>query len=461
MRTGRFQAKLEETIRKMNASVAFDRRLYRQDIRGSEAYARALARVGIISEADLEAILGGLAAILKEIEAGSFEFSDDLEDIHMNIEARLTERIGEPGARLHTGRSRNDQVVTDLRLYLREEAEAAIAGIEQLARGLLDVAEREVEVLVPAYTHLQRAQPVLLAHHLLSYVEMLRRDRGRFEAARRSADVLPLGSGAVAGNACGIDREFLRQELGFAALSHNSMDAVSDRDFVLDYLYACSVLAIHLSRFAEDVILWSSEEFGWVILDDRVSTGSSLLPHKRNPDACELLRGKTGRLLGHLLALSVTLKGLPLTYNKDLQEDKEGLFDGVETIRLLLAAAAVVVETLRFDHTRIAEALQGGYVEAVGLSDYLVAKGMPFREAHRVVGEMVRAAEKQGKTLAELDWKAAKKFSNLIEPDVAEQLGARSAVERMGSIGGTAPQRVREEIARGRRDFEGEGDGRE
>ena len=324
MRSGRFQKRLDETMERLNASIEFDRRLYVEDIQGSLAWARALRGSGFLSEEEAEKICEGLKRIESEIDAGKFEFSTALEDIHMNVEARLTEMIGGPGEKLHTGRSRNDQVATDLRLYLKRVSLEIVDQVADLIRATTDTAEREIDVVIPAYTHLQRAQPVLLAHHLMAYAEMLLRDRQRFVWAADQADVSPLGSGACVGNQFGIDRDALRDELEFARLTHNSMDGVSDRDFVCDFLHASSLLMVHLSRWSEDLILWSAAEFGFVTLDDAVTTGSSMLPQKKNPDACELVRGKCGRVLGALLGLLTTLKGLPLTYNKDLQEDKEG-----------------------------------------------------------------------------------------------------------------------------------------
>src|SRR5262245_18619709 len=383
-------------MRDLNASVDFDRRLFAEDIRGSLAWAEALRAAGTITEGEAARIAEGLRAIEQEILEGRFEFSRDREDIHMNVEAALVSRIGAAGEKLHTGRSRNDQVATDLRLYVKAASKAAAVEAAALIAELVRKAEEELEVVIPAYTHLQRAQPVLLSHQLLAYAEMLVRDRRRFLAARDAADVCPLGSGACAGNQFGIDRELLREKLGFRELTRNSLDAVSDRDFVADYLYAAALLMVHLSRLAEDLILWSAAEFGLVRLDDAVSTGSSMLPQKRNPDSLELARGKVGRVVGHLLGLLTVLKGLPLTYNKDLQEDKEGLFDVVDTLKAVLPVMRVAVATLRIDRARAAALLRGGYLEAIGVADYLTRAGVPFREAHRIAGALVRRAESLG-----------------------------------------------------------------
>jgi argininosuccinate lyase len=453
MRHGRFDKDLHAAMRDLNASIGFDQRLYAEDIRGSIAWARALRRAGTIDAAEEARIVEGLEAIDGEIRAGKLRFDVALEDIHMNIEARLTERIGAAGEKLHTGRSRNDQVATDFRLYVKRAAVEAQEAIAQVMRALAAAADRHLDVVIPAYTHLQRAQPVLFAHHLLAYVEMLSRDRRRFAQAADAADVCPLGSGACAGNQFGIDREILRRELGFAALTRNSLDAVSDRDFAADYLYAASMLMVHLSRLAEDIILWSTAEFALVRLDDAVSTGSSMLPQKRNADAAELARGKCGRVIGRLQGLLTTLKGLPLSYNKDLQEDKEPVFDAADTLALLLPVVAVMVETLAVQRDAAARRLQGGFLEAIGVADYLTRKGMPFREAHRVAGKAVREAEKRGVSLPELPLEAYRALSSVFEPDLFAAISTDGALADKTVVGGTAPERVREEIARWKKEL--------
>ena len=453
MRGGRFEGDLHPAMRDLNASVDFDRRLYAEDIRGSLAWAEALKRRGILTPDEERRIADGLRSIEEDIRGGRFQFSRDREDIHMNVEAALVERVGPVGEKLHTGRSRNDQVATDLRLYLKAQAESAAGGLALLIGELARAADREFGVAIPAYTHLQRAQPVLLSHHLLAYAEMLQRDRRRFLAARDAADVSPLGSGACAGNQFGVDRDFLRERLGFAELTHNSMDAVGDRDFAADYLHAASLLLIHLSRLGEDLILWSSAEFGLARLDDSVSTGSSLLPQKRNPDSLELIRGKSGRVIGHLVGLLVVLKGLPLTYNKDLQEDKEGVFDAVDTINGVLPLARAAIHTLRIDRERARALLAGGYLNALGVADYLTRKGVPFREAHRISGVAVRRAESLGLDLDRLPLEEYRALWPSFGPDIFEALRIERALEDKDVVGGTAPARVRSEIDRVMREF--------
>jgi argininosuccinate lyase len=451
MRSSRFEKDLGEAMSKLNASIGFDRRLYLEDIEGSLAWAEALRRRGILAEAEEAKIREGLEAIRREIEEGRFPFSEKLEDIHMNVEARLTALVGAPGEKLHTARSRNDQVALDLRLHLKRAAERICGEISRLILALADVAEREIEVVIPAYTHLQRAQPVLLSHHFLAYAEMLLRDGERFLWAAGQADACPLGSGACAGNQLGVDREFLRERLGFTRITHNSMDAVSDRDFACDFLHACTLLMVHISRLSEDLILWSSAEFGLVTLDDSVSSGSSLLPQKKNPDACELGRGKCGRVLGSYVTLVTVLKGLPLTYNKDLQEDKEAVFDAADTVDLLLPVFRIAIETLRVRRERAPALLEGGFLEALGVADYLTRKGVPFREAHRVAGAAVRRAEELGVSLGKLPLSEYRALHPGFGSDLSGAISLERALEDKDAVGGTAPGRVREEIARVRK----------
>ncbi len=422
-------------------SLHYDRRLYRQDIAGSIAHARMLGRQGIISGDEAERIVEGLGAIRREIEDDTFPWRPELEDIHMNIEARLTERIGEAGGKLHTARSRNDQVATDLRLYVKETITEGLSRIRSAQQALVDQAEAHRAAILPGYTHLQRAQPVLLAHHLLAYFQMLQRDAQRFREARARADVLPLGSGALAGSPYPLDREWVAAELGFTSVSENSMDAVSDRDFVLDYLYAAAVTMTHLSRLAEELVLWSTEEFGFVRLADEYTTGSSMMPQKRNPDFAELGRGRAGRVYGRLMGLFTTLKGLPLTYNRDLQEDKEALFDTVDTLLPTLEAFQGMLAGVRFDTERMRSAAGSGYVLATDLADYLVKKGTPFREAHGAVARLTRYALEQGKGFEKLALDEYKRFSDRFEQDVFE-ITIESAVAGRDVPGGTAPGRV-------------------
>ncbi|MBI4200382.1 MAG: argininosuccinate lyase [Chloroflexi bacterium] len=431
------------------ASLHYDRRLYRQDIAGSMAHVRMLARQGIISKRDAQAIVKGLADIQEEIRGGTFPWREDLEDLHMNVEARLSEKIGEPAGRLHTARSRNDQVSVDMRLYAKEAIRDTVARLRQLQQALLDQAERHREVILPGYTHLQRAQPVLLAHHLLAYFHMFQRDVERFQECYQRTDVLPLGSGALAGVPYPIDREFLARELGFARISDNSMDAVSDRDYLVEYLADAALCMAHLSRLAEELVLWSSQEFDFLRLDDRYVTGSSIMPQKRNPDFAELARGKTGRVYGHLLALLTVLKGLPLTYNRDLQEDKEGFFDTADTLHATLEVFAGMVSTARFNQGRMRQAAEESYVLATDLADYLVGKGVAFREAHGIVARLTSYAKEQDKRLHDLTLDEYHQFSPHFDEDVYK-VTLESSVAARDVPGGTAPARVEEALANAR-----------
>jgi len=432
------------------ASIPFDWRLYRFDIEGSLAHARMLAKQGIISAEEARVITGGLDAIREEIEQGRFDFKTELEDIHMNIEARLMEKVGTVGGKLHTARSRNDQVSLDLRLFIREAVNETVVRIRELQRALVTLAENNRAVVMPGYTHLQSAQPVLLAHHLLAYFEMLQRDIGRFTDCLKRADVMPLGSGALAGVAYDVDREFLAQELGFGQISRNSLDAVSDRDFVLEYESAASMGMMHLSRLAEEIILWSSAEFNFIELDDAYATGSSIMPQKKNPDVAELVRGKTGRTYGHLIALLTTMKALPLAYNRDLQEDKEGLFAVADTLLATLEILADMVTTLRVKTESLASAVRRGYILATDLADYLVRKGEAFRTAHEVVARLVSYAEENGKTFDQLSPNEYQNFSSLFGDDVYS-ITVESSLAARDITGGTAPAQVEQALAAARR----------
>ena len=451
---GRFAVGPDEVMQRINASIDFDRRLYAQDIAGSQAHCRMLVQQGIVSEQDGQAILQGLDTILREIEAGDFAFEAALEDIHMNIEARLRALIGEPAGRLHTARSRNDQVATDFRLWTR----AAIDGLERqladLQAALLDLAEAEAATVMPGYTHLQAAQPVTLGHHLLAYVEMLGRDRGRFADCRRRLNESPLGAAALAGTSFPIDRAMTAEALGFERPMANSIDAVSDRDFALEFLAAGAILATHLSRLAEEIVLWCSAGFDFISLSDAYTTGSSIMPQKRNPDAAELLRGKAGRVIGALNALLIVLKGLPLTYGKDMQEDKEPVFDAADSLALCLAAAIGMVRDMRPRRERLRAATQAGFITATDLADWLVRRlGLPFREAHHITGEIVRQAENAGCGLAELPLESLQAIEPRITAEVFEVLSVEQAVESRDSFGGTAPARVRAAVAAARERF--------
>lgn len=450
--SGRFAEETDKLVEAFTASVPFDRRLYREDIAGSIAHAQMLARQGIIAQEEAEAIIGGLEAIRQEVERGEFEWKLEHEDVHMNIEAALIERLGEAGAKLHTGRSRNDQIALDMRLYVKRAAGEVAQAIVNLQKALLDLAERRLNAVMPGYTHLQRAQPVLFAHHLLAYFWMLERDKGRLADCARRADVCPLGAGALAGSTLPLDPEFVARELGFSEVFRNSMDAVSDRDFIVEFLSACAILMMHLSRLAGEIVLWSSAEFGFVELADAYATGSSIMPQKKNPDAAELVRAKTGRVYGHLMAMLTVLKGLPLAYNRDLQEDKEGLFDAVDTVLASLRVMAGMLRAIEVKEARMREAAEEGFLLATDLAEYLVRKGMPFREAHRVVGELVKHCLEEGKELRNLrELEELKGFSELFEEDVFELLSVDASVAARRTPGGTAPEVVRKQIEEARK----------
>jgi argininosuccinate lyase len=446
----RFQKDADKKAEAYTASIPFDKRLYREDIKGSIAHARALAKAGVVSDKDAELIIMGLSSIREEIERGDFQFKPELEDIHMNIEARLFDKIGEVAGKLHTARSRNDQIALDVRLFAREAISESIARLKELQRALLDSAEQNLDVVIPGYTHLQHAQPVLLAHHLLAYFQMLQRDGERFRDCLERTDVLPLGSGALAGVPYAIDRSFLAKELGFGRVSENSIDAVSDRDFIVEYQAAAAMTMMHLSRFAEEIILWSSSEFGFAEIDDAYATGSSIMPQKKNPDVAELARGKTGRVYGNLIGILTTLKALPLSYNRDLQEDKEGFFDTVDTLLSTLDVFAGMVRTLRVHGDRTREAAAEGYILATDIADYLVKKGTPFRQAHTIVAELVRYAMEQGKTFHQLSLDEYKRFSPLFDRDV-RSISLESSLAARNLPGGTAPEQVEQALRTARR----------
>jgi argininosuccinate lyase len=451
--SGRFCKATASQVNAFNSSIGFDARMYRQDIRGSLAHAAMLASCGIISAADEAAIRSGLNAILADLDAGRLGFDSDAEDIHMFVEAELTRRIGEPGKKLHTGRSRNDQVALDLRLYLRDAAGDIRLGLLSLYRLLLDLADRHLDTLMPGYTHLQRAQPITLAHHLMAYVEMFARDIGRLDDCLRRMDVLPLGSGALAGTTYPLDRPMTAAALGFSAISQNSLDAVSDRDFAIELASCLAIFMMHVSRLSEEIILWSSQEFAFVELDDAYSTGSSIMPQKKNPDVAELSRGKTGRVYGSLLTLLTVLKGLPLAYNKDLQEDKEAIFDAVDTVQLCLPALTGLLGTLTIHQDRMASAAAGGFTNATDLADYLVRRGLPFRDAHAVAGKLVRRCLQRPCALTDLSLAEFQEYSPLIAADVYEAISLAACVSRRRIPGAPAPEAVRAAIENARRRF--------
>lgn len=446
---GRFSKNTNELVDAFNASIEFDKRLYHEDIRGSIAHATMLGRAGIIPVADAEEIVTGLKQILADIEAGDFSFEVSLEDIHMNIEARLTERIGSAGARLHTARSRNDQVALDMHMYMKREVVEIGELLLKFERVLLTVAKEHEKTLMPGYTHLQRAQPITFAHHLLAYFNMLQRDFRRLQGVWAGADIMPLGAGAIAGTTFPIDRFDVASQLNFADVYANSMDAVSDRDYVLEFLSFASILMMHLSRLSEEVCLWSSTEFAFIELDDAFATGSSMMPQKKNPDIAELVRGKTGRVYGHLQALLVTVKGLPLTYNKDLQEDKEGLFDAIDTIKFSLAVYSDMIATMKVNVDKMEQAVSKDFSNATDLADYLVRKGLPFRQAHEVVGKCVAYAIKAGKFLPEITLAEYKEFSELFEADLLETLKPENCVAARTSYGGPAFTENAKQLIRG------------
>ena len=445
---GRFQEATEKMLEEFSASVHYDRRLYRQDMAGSKVHARMLARQGIISDKDADAIIKGLGEIEEEIASGGFVWSHELEDVHMNIEQALVERIGEAGKRLHTARSRNDQVAADIRLYLREEIDRLDGLLSLLQEALLHQARAHQDLILPGYTHLQRAQPVLWPHHMLAYFEMFRRDRDRLQDCRKRVNICPLGSAALAGTGFPIDREYVAEELGFHGITANSLDAVSDRDFIIEFLATASIVMAHLSRLSEELILWTSAEFSFVDLPDSFCTGSSIMPQKKNPDVPELVRGKTGRVYGHLMSLLTIIKGLPLAYNRDLQEDKEALFDTVDTVCASVEIMAALVARLVPRKEHISRIVTQGFLTATDLADYLVKKGMPFRQAHSVVGKAVSQCISQGKELTDMSLEDLKAFSSLIDEDIFEVLSIEGSVGTRRCPGGTAPERVAEALAK-------------
>ena len=451
---GRFAAAPDALMERINASIGFDKALYAQDIAGSVAHARMLGDVGILSDADVTAICDGLAGIRDEIEAGTFEFKTELEDIHMNIEARLTERIGDAAGRLHTARSRNDQVATDFRLWVRDAVDAADDALKALQTALIDQAEVHADWVMPGFTHLQAAQPVTAGHHLLAYVEMFGRDRSRFSDARARLNESPLGAGALAGTGFPIKRDMTAAALGFDRPTANSLDSVSDRDFVLEYLAAAAICAGHLSRLGEELVIWSSAQFRFARLSDAFSTGSSMMPQKRNPDAAELIRGKTGRVLGAFVALSTVMKGLPLAYSKDMQEDKEPVFDAAEALMVCVAAATGMIADLTFDRERLAAAAGEGFTTATDLADWLVREaGVPFRESHHITGRVVALAEEKGCGLEDLALAELTAIDERICNAVFDVLGVDNSVRSRNSYGGTAPDNVRAQVISARERF--------
>lgn len=440
---GRFSKATDTLVDDFNSSIRFDQRMYAQDIDGSMAHAEMLGRQGIIPKEDAALICKTLAEIKQDIEDGKVEFLIDAEDIHMNVETILISRIGDVGKRLHTGRSRNDQVALDLRMYLRDEADEIAVMIKDLKSALLDIAEKNLTTIMPGYTHLQKAQPITLAHHLMAYYEMLRRDNERLSDCRSRINCMPLGSGAMAGTTYPLDREFVAEKLGFDGITLNSLDGVSDRDFVCELAFVLSMIMTHLSRLSEEIILWSSNEFGFIELDDAYSTGSSIMPQKKNPDVAELVRGKSGRVYGSLMGLLTMMKGLPLAYNKDMQEDKEQIFDAVDTVKMCLPVFAKMLSTMRVRKDNMLKGAKGGFTNATDAADYLVKKGLPFRDAHGVVGRLVAYCIENDKAIDEITLDEFKNFSDLISEDIYEAVSLETCVNQRKLPGGPAYETVK------------------
>ena len=439
---GRFSKSTDEMINDFQASIDFDKRMYAEDIAGSIAQATMLAKVGIISEADRDAIIAGLKDIYKKIEEGNFSFEVALEDIHMNIEKRLTDAIGDAGGRLHTARSRNDQVALDTHMFIRRQVVEVQKLILDMQKALVETAEKYSDVIMPGYTHLQRAQPVLFSHHMMAYFSMLKRDFDRFVGVYERCDIMPLGAGALAGTTFPIDRKYVAEQLNFENIYSNSLDAVSDRDYIMEFLSAASILMVHLSRLSEETILWCSREFFFIELDDAHCTGSSMMPQKKNPDVSELVRGKTGRVVGHLMAMLSTVKGLPLAYNKDLQEDKEGIFDTIDTIKFSLAVYARILRGMKVRPEVMRKAVAEDFSNATDLADYLVKKGMPFRQAHAVSGKAVHHCIEESKWLSDMSMTEFKELSNLFEEDIYDAISPETCVKNRNSYGGTSYSQV-------------------
>ncbi|MEM7359473.1 MAG: argininosuccinate lyase [Pseudomonadota bacterium] len=452
---GRFQEPTNELVEAFTESISFDSRLYRQDIRGSIAHSKMLAKIGVLTEQEADQIEQGLVSIREQIDKGSFGWSKSLEDVHMNIEARLSENIGEAGKKLHTGRSRNDQVATDIRLYLRDASDQLIAHLKQLQSNLLDLADPEVDTIMPGFTHLQVAQPISLAHHLLAWNEMLERDVERFAEGRKRINVMPLGSAALAGTSFPLDRDFTCELLEFDRPSRNSLDAVSDRDFLIEFASSASLVMMHLSRMCEEIILWASESYKFITIGDAFCTGSSIMPQKKNPDIAELVRGKSGRVIGNLQALLVLMKSQPLAYNRDNQEDKQPIFDTVDTLGSSLKVFAAMVPSISFNRDRMYQAALKGYATATDLAEYLVRLNVPFRDAHEIVGSAVHYAIEQDKPLSELSIEELQSFGSMITDDVYEVLSLEGSVNARSHFGGTAPGQVRQALTAARQRLSG------
>ena len=448
---GRFKKETSSLLEKFNASINFDKRMYKEDIEGSIAHSKMLAKQDIISQEEQKTIEKGLLQVKEEIESGNFVFSIKDEDIHMAIEGRLIALVGEAGKKLHTARSRNDQVLVDTRLYTKRRAEEIGSGLLELMDALLEVSEKNIGVIMPGYTHLQRAQPILFSHHVMAYFQMFKRDLERLESAVERIDVLPLGAGALAGTTYPIDREYVKELLGFAKVSENSLDTVSDRDFIIEMNFVLAMIAMHMSRFSEEIIMWSTKEFSFVQLDDGYSTGSSIMPQKKNPDIPELVRGKCGRVYGNLVSIMTVMKGLPLAYNKDTQEDKEGFFDSVDNMGMSLEIFKEMLLTMSVNEENMKKGIYGGFINATDVADYLAKKGIPFREAHHITGSMVAYCEEKNTSLEELSLEEFKQFSEAFESDVLTLITVEACIEGRDSYGGTSTNQVKRQISEGKK----------
>jgi argininosuccinate lyase len=453
--SGRFKEATNKLVEEMNASISFDKRLYKFDILGSIAHAMVLAKAGILTEKESKKIINGLKAVEKDIDAGKVEFTASMEDIHMAVESILTEKIGPLGGKLHTGRSRNDQVAVDIRLYLMDQIFEILHLLHGFRQALVDVAEANLDVIMPGYTHLQRAQPVLLSHHLLAYYEMFHRDASRLADCLNRMDEMPLGAGALAGSPYSLDRHYAAKLLGFSRVTENSLDSVSDRDFIIEFLSAASIMMVHFSRLSEEIILWSSQEFGFVELSDAFSTGSSIMPQKKNPDIAELARGKSGRVYGNLVSLLTTMKSLPLAYNKDMQEDKEPLFDTVDTINALLRVYGPMLTTMKVNRDRMLSATGAGFLNATDAADYLANRGVPFRQAHEVAGKAVAYCIEEGKTLEELSLDEWKALSPVFEKDIKQAVSIKRSLNTRKVYGGTALETVKKRLKAVKKEISG------
>lgn len=448
---GRFEKSTDKSVDDFNSSIRFDSRMYKQDILGSAAHAKMLGKCGIIPEPDSALIQKTLLEILDEIEKGQVEFEVDAEDIHMNVEKILISKIGDVGKRLHTGRSRNDQVALDIRMYLKDEIEIIKSMLSKLAFTIIDIAEKNLDTIMPGYTHLQRAQPITLAHHMMAYFQMVKRDIERLDDCFKRTNILPLGSGALAGTTYPLDRSMVAEELGFASITENSLDAVSDRDFAIEFSSCLSILMMHLSRFSEELVLWSSHEFGFIEMDDAYSTGSSIMPQKKNPDVAELVRGKTGRVYGSLMTLLTVMKSLPLAYNKDMQEDKEAIFDAVDTVKMCFPVFTKMIASMKVKSKNMYKAAQGGFTNATDIADYLVKKGIPFRSAHEIIGKMVLYCIENNKAIDELSMDEFKVFSDKIEDDVYQEISLEKCVSGRNLPGGPAIESVMQSIEKAKK----------